>query len=100
MGLARTAEHRAGDFKLQQISRTVWASAKTDYLDALLFVALARATMQLKLKFNVHNSCEHDFTNEDLASTSWAFARTGQTDAELFMMLARTSEHRLSYFNT
>ena len=80
--LARAAELRFGDFKVQDLANTAWAFATASQQDAQLFAALARAA-ELRLG---------DFKVQELANTAWAFATASQQDAQLFAALARAAE--------
>ena len=62
--LARAAERRPGDFKVQELANTAWAFATASQSDAQLFAALARVAEWRLGDFNV----------QDLANTAWAFA--------------------------
>ena len=63
--LARAAELRLGDFKVQELANTAWAFATASQQDAQLFAELARVA-ELHLG---------DFNVQALASIAWAFAR-------------------------
>ena len=81
--LARAAELRLGDFKVQDLANTAWAFATASQQDAPLFAALARAA---KLRL-----C--DFEVQGLANLAWAFAtantlKASQQDSQLFAELA------------
>ena len=86
--LARLAELRLGDFKVQELANTAWAFATASQQDAQLFAALARA---IELRVG-------DFKVQGLANTAWAFATASQSDAHLFAALVRAPEVRLGDF--
>ena len=60
--LARTAERRLSDFKVQELANTAWAFVTANQSDAQLFAALAR-TAEWRLS---------DFDVQELANTAWA----------------------------
>ena len=66
--MARAAELRLDDFKVQDLANTAWAFATANQSDAQLFAALAGA-VQLRLG---------DFNVQHLANTAWAFATASQ----------------------
>ena len=96
--MARAAELRLGDFKVQDLSNTAWAFAMARQQNAQLFAALARMA-ELRLG---------DFNVQELTNIAWAFATVatasqsdvtpGQSDVQLFAMLARAAKRRLDDF--
>ena len=86
--LARVAEQRLGDFKLQHLANTAWAFATASQQDAQLFAAFARAT----------ELCLDNFKVQELANTASAFAMASQQDAQLFAALVRAAELRIGDF--
>ena len=69
--LARVAELRLSDFKVQELANTAWAFVTANQSDAQLFAVLAR-TAEWHLG---------DFNVQELANTAWAFAMASQQDA-------------------
>ena len=74
-----------GDFSAQELANTAWALVTADQLDAQLFAALARATLQGM----------GDFIAQELASTVWAFATDG---SQLVMLVGQTQQLQVHDF--
>ena len=53
--LAKAAEWRTGDFKLQGLTNTAWAFAMADQVDASLFAAMAATADRRVVDFNPQN---------------------------------------------
>merc|ERR1712118_253579 len=83
--LARAAELRVSDFKLQGLANTAWAFVSVNRPDEKLFTALARVAEQRGIEFNA----------QELANTAWAFATVTWPDEKLFTALARAAERQI-----
>ena len=62
--LARAAERRLSELKLQELANTAWAYATAKHRDERLFAALARTAKRRLSEFNA----------QEVANTAWAFA--------------------------
>ena len=76
--MARVAELRLGDFKVQELANTAWAFVTASQSDAQLFAALSRAAEQRMVDFNVF----------ELANAAQAITIVSQSDALMFMFSA------------
>jgi len=65
-----------GESSAQNLSSMAWALATLDLLDALLFVALARAM----------EWCVDKFKAQELANRVWAFANANLSEELLFVV--------------
>jgi len=70
--LARAAEHRASEFKSQELANIAWAFATASKVDAAFFIALFKAA--------VWRAC--DFKQQEIANSVWALATTLSTCEE------------------
>jgi len=71
------------DFKLLELTNTVWAFATVGHKQEQLFIALAAAGRHMSLR---------DSKSQELTNTAWAFATVGQREARLFTALAAAAE--------
>ena len=65
--LAEKCRRRIGAFEPQHLANTAWGFAKTDFIDRLLFVAIAAEALKRIVNFNSQN----------MANAVWAFATAG-----------------------